>query len=100
MIFLKIGENNEILMIHNRPFDPNPKNGLGKSEEELLQEGILVESLPEPEEIEGKIPILKFNGTELYYEYIDIPLTPEEEFQQRIELIQQVLDDILLGGIQ
>lgn len=90
--------------IHNMPFDEF--NGLGKSENELKKIGALVEEIPEPEEIEGKVPVMYYNpqANSIYYEYIDRPLTPEEELrqrelQQRIELMQQVLDDLLLGGM-
>ncbi|HZJ98483.1 MAG TPA: hypothetical protein VFC79_00665 [Tissierellaceae bacterium] len=59
---------------------------------------VAVESLPDPEERDGKIPILKANKNEerVYYEYIDKPNEPE------IEQLKQVVADltelILLGG--
>lgn len=105
MIFVKV-KDNEIQAIHYQPFDP--VYGLGKSEEELLQEGILVESIPDPEFIEGKLPVLKYNQTNniLYYEYEDIPPTKEallekeiEQLKQQLQLTQQALDDLLLGGM-
>ena len=85
--------------VHNKPFDK--VHGLGKTEEELRQIGALVDEIPEPEQIEGKIAVMYYNPqtNSFYYEYIDRPLTPEEEIQQRIELMQKVLDDLLLGGM-
>lgn len=59
---------------------------------------VAVESLPEPEERDGKIPILKANKIEerVFYEYIDKPNEPE------IEQLKQVVADltelVLLGG--
>lgn len=86
--------------VHNMPFDE--VNGLGKTEEELRQIGALVDEIPEPEQIEGKIAVMYYNPqtNSVYYEYIDRPLTPEEELRQRIELMQQALDNLLLGGMQ
>jgi hypothetical protein len=100
MIYIRVNEENVVTFQHFFPFDE--KLGLGKSREELEQEGFFVDSIPEPQEIEGKIPVLKFNGTELYYEYVDRPLTPEEELEQlkeRIEIMQQAMDELLLGGM-
>jgi hypothetical protein len=61
-----------------------------------------VDEIPEPQQIEGKIPVMYYNPqtNNVYYEYIDRPLTPEEELRQRIELMQQALDDLILGGMQ
>ncbi|PIC05481.1 hypothetical protein CS060_04175 [Anoxybacillus flavithermus] len=86
--------------IHCIPFDE--EHGLGKTEEELRQIGALVEDIPEPEQVEGKTPVMYYNPqtNSVYYEYIDRPLTPEEELRQRIELMQQALDALLLGGMQ
>jgi hypothetical protein len=109
MIYIEVENDGSIKFVHYKPFDE--KDGLGKTEEELQQTGYLVESIPEPEAIPGKVPILKFdkNNKELYYEYIDRPLTTEEKLQlieqenqdlkNRIELMQQALDELLLGGM-
>lgn len=74
--------------------------------DELLSEGEKANAyyfteIPEPESIEGKVPRMFLNPTtrEIFYEYVDRPLTPEEELRQRIELMQQALDDLLLGGM-
>ncbi|PGT89225.1 hypothetical protein [Bacillus sp. AFS040349] len=80
MIFYKV-ENGELSYIHHMPFDET--EGLGKTKEELLKEGFLVESLPTMEEQIGKMPILKVDSAnQLYYEYIDRPLSPEEKITQ------------------
>ncbi|MCX8045745.1 MAG: hypothetical protein N3A70_02540 [Anoxybacillus gonensis] len=81
--------------IHNMPFDK--EHGLGKSEEELKQIGALVEYIPEPEQVAGKNPVMYYDKetNSVYYEYVSRPLTQEE----RIELLQKALDNLLLGGM-
>lgn len=101
MIFLRV-ENEVVTFKHFMPFDE--EYGLDKTKKELEQEGVLVEEIPEPEEKEGKNAILHCNpGTkELWYEYEDIPKTPEEEQQEKIEAevkeLRQIID-ILIGGV-
>ncbi|OPX04969.1 hypothetical protein [Geobacillus sp. LEMMY01] len=63
------------------------------------------EQPPIPETRFGKEPVLYANlvTKELFYEYIDRSLTQDEELQQlkeRQALMQQALDDLLLGGMQ
>ncbi|MED4971367.1 hypothetical protein [Parageobacillus toebii] len=53
----------------------------------------------------GKEAVLYVNleTNELFYEFEDRPLTPEEKLKQLEEqqkLIQQALDELLLGGMQ
>lgn len=99
MIYIRCSKNSNIVeLVHYKPFDE--LYGLGKTKEELLQDGFFVDYIPEPEQIKGKTAVLKANLDDkiLYYEYVDKPLTPEEELKQRIELMQQALDDLLLSG--
>jgi hypothetical protein len=98
----------EVGLIHYMPFDK--EHGMGKTEEELLQIGVLVDEIPYPTPQEGKGHKLIYNentGT-VRIEYFDIqkPLDKqqlmENELQQlkeRQALIQQALDDLLLGGM-
>ncbi|QSB48759.1 hypothetical protein [Parageobacillus toebii] len=109
MIYIEVDENGLVKFTHYKPFDE--KDGLGKTEEELRQTGYLVESIPEQENIPNKVPVLKFdkNSEEFYYEYVDRPLTTEEKLElmeqenqglkNRIEIMQQALDDLILGGM-
>lgn len=97
-----------VTFIHYFPFDE--VHGLGKTKEELEQSGLFVDEIPDPEE-NGKIPQLLVNPDtkELWYEYLERPLTLEEKLQlieqenselkQRIEIIQQALDELILGGV-
>jgi hypothetical protein len=50
----------------------------------------------------GKVYVLKYDEATNTLNFVleDRPLTPEEELQQRINLIQQALDDLILGGMQ
>lgn len=69
-------EQNKITLIHYQPFDK--KNGLGKTEEELLQEGILVNEIPQPEKREGYYASAFWDNDkkEIYFKYF---LIDEEE---------------------
>ena len=79
----KVDENKYLVgLIHNMPFDP--VQGFGKTQEELEQIGVLVDDVPEPQIPEGKqIAGLFVNPTtkEVWYEYEDRPLDPEERLQ-------------------
>lgn len=103
--------------IHYMPFDE--ENGLGKTEEELLNEGLLIEELPRLEGIPNKAPILYCNPSirEVWYEYVDIPETEEqkreredleirlaladmaETYENKITELQLALAEIVEGGI-
>ena len=79
MIYVQL-KNDDIEMIHYMPFDS--VHGLNKTQAELEKEGVLVDSLPVPED-NGKLPTLKYEPTSksFYYEYVDRVLSPEEEIQ-------------------
>lgn len=99
MIYIKLDTLNNIEFVHNLPFDDNL--GLKKSKEELLKEGILVDSIPEPEQIEGKVPILKYNGTSLYYEYQDAPIDEMTALKKQVAEQEQAIMELtalLVGG--
>ena len=65
-------EGTRVQLIHYMPFDAN--DGLGKTEQELLQTGYLLDDIPEPEKIEGKTPEAHYTTeTGFYYEYIENP---------------------------
>lgn len=104
MIFLRV-DGKKVTTIHYMPFDE--QHGLGKTKEELEQEGILVDEIPEPEQIEGKYPVLHCNPEtkELWYEYEDIPKTKEEIQQEKIEALEQSIAELtmimtkMMGGM-
>ncbi|EPY2302320.1 phage protein [Clostridium sporogenes] len=86
-------EKYKIEYIHHMPLDK--KYGLGKTKEELQEEGILIENFPEPIYIEGKYTIMYWNPIEkkIFYEYEDIPNviepTKEETLQNRVEALEK-----------
>ena len=82
--------------IHHMPFDL--RNGMGKTEQELLQIGALVDDIPEPEQIEGKNAVLYYNPetNSVYYEYIDRPLTDQERIEELEKAILEI--SMLLVG--
>lgn len=101
MIFLgsieKITETKySIGFVHYMPFDN--VHGLIKTEEELLQEGQLVELPQEPQPQEGKMPVMYYNPVEniAYYEMEDIPPQPKT----REELLQEQVDQLALTVLQ
>ena len=89
--------------IHYKPYDE--KFGIVGKVENLEEKGVFYsKELPVIEQRFGKSPRMKYNveTDEVYVEYVDRPLTPEEELQQlkeRQTLMQQALDDLLLGGM-
>jgi hypothetical protein len=100
LIYIEINKDNSIGLTHYMPFDE--VHGLGKTKEELEESGLLVESLPISEDMIGKSQVLKYDETKgLHYEYVDRQLTPEEKLEQvqeKQELMQQAIDDLIFGG--
>lgn len=101
MLYLSYNkETNAVQTINYFPF--HPEYGLGKDKQELiekgyLENGMLVESLPEkPQEQIGKMQILYVNP--LRWEYEDRPLTQEEKLQQLVDagaITQEQMNDLL-----
>ncbi|EQB4335412.1 hypothetical protein ACYJ2V_001099 [Clostridium botulinum] len=100
MIFLgelKRIEENKIRakFIHYMPFDN--VYGLHKTKEELEQEGILIENIPEPKYIENKQAIMYWEpvNKQIFYEYEDVPKFDEglEQQKQQAELNAKLLKD-------
>lgn len=82
----------QIGLIHNMPFDPS--NGLKKTEDELNATGVLVEDIPEPKPPEGKqsLGIFVNKATkEVWWEYEDIPITPEEQQKADIDFLAAMI---------
>lgn len=95
-IYLKINTKNEVEMVHYMPF--HEVHGLKKSKEELEQEGVFVETIQEPEQIDGQAAIMKWDGERIYYDYQEIPKSAEEtqmeQLQNKIDAIIKTPDDI------
>lgn len=88
--FIKV-QDTKVVYIHHMPFDEI--NGLGKTEEELSTQGILVDSIPEPEKIDGKESILHYDSESgFYYEYRDLP----NSYGISEETYSRIIDDYTL----
>lgn len=86
MVFIQT-EENKVEFCHYMPFHQGC--GLGKTEEELLQIGYLVDSIPEPKEIEGKFSTLFFTPEQgFWFEYADIPKKPEQIQAEKVDLLE------------
>lgn len=85
------GDKYSVGMVHYMPFDPI--NGLGKNAEELTKSGLLVDGIPQPENIEGKSPIMFVNLStkQIGYDYVDIPKTKEELLEEQLTIFQNKL---------
>ena len=64
---------------------------------EVLAKGILVDAVPEEPKQEGKTQVLYINPTteEMWYEYIDKPLSSEERLENRLSLLEDKINLIL-----
>lgn len=86
----------KVTLIHNMPFDS--VHGFHKSEAELLKTGILVDEVPEPEIMEGKIALPMYNVIKgFYYAYEEKPLTDEEK---KLKSMQETIDMLLIDGLK
>lgn len=71
-------EETRVQLIHYMPFDE--KEGLKMTEEELMQIGYLLDEIPEPEPVEGKIPEPHYTPEKgFWYEYVDAPKTEYDD---------------------
>lgn len=62
--------------------------------EEQKASAVAVDELPEPDKIEGKVPVLRANlkTQEVYYEYVDEPKNDEvEELKDHIANIYELI---------
>ena len=94
-IYIRVGKDNIVTMLHRCPLDP--KNGLGKTREELEAEGFFYNGeVPKAEMIVGRIAVLKYNPDkkELYYVYKIRPVSMTE----RIDSIENVLNEAIMAG--
>lgn len=93
--FIRIDESKGGIITHinSRPFDP--VYGMGKSRNELLKEGYLVNDFPDPKLVEGKRPVPYYDAykKEVTYKYIAIPDSAED----RMGYIEGALNEFLLS---
>lgn len=98
MIYIKTDEESKVNYTHYMPFDPI--HGLGKTEEELLQDGYFVDAIPEPTEIPGKTHMLKFTiEKNIFYEYVDREPTDQEKIAQLEADVATANYALMMGGL-
>lgn len=102
MVYITVEENNIVGSVHRYPFDP--VDGMGKTEEELLKTGKLVEDVPEFTYVKGKSPYHKYDPdtNSVYVAYVDAPahaLTIEEEISLLKQQNAQMLMALVMGGL-
>lgn len=69
-IFIRTNSKGFVYYQNNFPFDPI--DGTGKTEEEMLEEGYLLESIPQIDQVEGKLGYLYYTPEKGFWtEYID-----------------------------
>ncbi|UJA30853.1 hypothetical protein [Clostridium sporogenes] len=85
MIYLKTGNEGLVYLRHYKPELLNSTKG------ELEKTGVFVNSIPEPQQIEMKSPVLYCNPDtkELFYKYVDIQKPTEQILQERIETLEK-----------
>lgn len=96
-------EGTKVTFTHFMPFDKT--NGLKKTEAELLEEGYLLDSIPEPEQRPGKIAEAHYTVANGYYfNYVDAPVLPKEKqeikiaaMEEQLATTQEALDAIIMG---
>lgn len=103
MIYIKTDELNKVTTIHYAPFDV--KHGMGKTEEELLMDGYLIEAIPDATTTENMQAILYYSTEEgCWYEYIDKPKNLQDELKELAQLklefkaTQEAVDFLLMNG--
>lgn len=94
-IFIRTDVEGYVNYRNNFPF--HEKWGLNKTESELLQDGFLVNSVPEAPIQEGKITKTKYVNGQFEFVYEDVPVSPE---QKLIQLEQENANLFLDNAIQ
>lgn len=93
--------------VHYKPFDE--EDGLGKTAEQLRENGILVDTIPQGNGSgQFKLEEMHVNPLtkDIWYEYLDKDLTQEELFQQanqKVSVLEKTVADLefqlMMGGI-
>lgn len=90
--YIRVNNQTHIVeFMHRMPFDPVV--GMGKTKEELLETGVFVDSIPNPENKIGMraVPYYNADTKKVYYEYKSIPLTDQERIEQLEETVNYLL---------
>lgn len=90
MIYVKVNEDSKVLLVHSNPLDE--KEGLGKTKEELEQEGFFFEFLkeiPRPTERSGYTTIIYTDGRSFWFDYEKNEIPIEEKYLQEIQMMKE-----------
>lgn len=90
MIFIKTNELSDVVFCHTDPF--HETYGLGKTTEELREEGFLVDylkELPQAEKRKGYRGITCFDANKFWFRYVLQELTPEEEYLEKMSILEE-----------
>lgn len=92
-VYIRVDNSNRVVFAHKLPFDP--VCGLNTSREELLKNGYLIDSIPEPSAAVGKRAVLYYDHEQkkVYYEYTPVPLSTRE----RLSLIEDALNEMIMS---
>lgn len=97
MIYIETNDKNEVVYTNNLPFDP--VFGLGKTEEELLINGHLIDSIPSAENVKGKSSIRIYDPVSNSVRYVYEDVVDEEsklvELEKQIAAQQLAINTIL-----
>ena len=95
MVYVKSNKDGLVIFLHTRPFDK--KEGLGKTREELEQDGVILDcNIPKVEE-GHEYSVLYYNEEKgLHYRYTKEPTI--KELDERISEIEMALTE-LIGGV-
>lgn len=88
MLYLKTNEENEVIFFHKQPF--HEQYGLGKTEEELKEEGFFVDylkELPRPEDRDGFLSKTFFDGEKFWFIYVASEETLEEQYIREMKVL-------------
>lgn len=97
--YIEVNEKGEVTYQNSNPFDP--VNGLGKTMGELLTTGYLIDPIQPPQQIQGKTPILMWDGSKVYYRYDEVTVTEGDEIKAvRNDLDKAILELSMLIGMQ
>lgn len=96
MIYIKVESNGFVSHTHNFPLDPDI--GMGKTKEELLMTGYLVEEKPQPEHRSGFNAVEYYNKetNEIYFKYEQSEAGFDSEKITELETANELLTESLI----
>lgn len=102
VVYIQTDTRNKVVFIHNDPLDK--QYGMGKSEQELLGSGYLVESLPTNANKDGCYSTMYYEKDKgFYFEYVRMKSNVYKEQKSDNDnmdaIIEKIQDDLVLSLI-